>query len=275
MSANLIKEMKDRIARSGASKKEIIYFGKDSTKRIRFIQELDTGYKFEFHSNWDPSIFTLCRDPEDHEDCELCKDGIALQENYVWSVWDYDSSSVKLICTKANGISPIPAFIEMYEEFGTIMDRDYKVKKVGSGMGGSFIITPLDKERFKNHKAKPYTEKQIIEILKKAFPYDDKQNEDDEDEGDEDEDEKEDRRSKKEKGSRKKKAAKKTVREKYEELDWEEVKQICSEIGVSKKVIRGFEEDVDEAIDYLFDEYEEEDLEEMLEDLENEDDEDE
>lgn len=273
MSTSLIKKMKERIAKSGSSKKEILYFGKDTVKRIRFIQELDDGYQFQFHNDYNAGIYTLCQDPEDHEDCELCKEEIGIQDTFVWSVWSYDDNAVRIIAFKASGVSPVPSFIEMYEEFGTIMDRDYKVKKVGQGMGGSFVVTPLDKERFKNKKAKPFTEKQVRELFEKAYPLK-KDDEDDEDEDDEDEiDEKKSSGSKKKKGSKNKKRKEKTVREKYEELEWDELKEIAIEIGVSKKQIKKFDEDEDEIIEYLFDEYEEDDLEEMLEDMEEDDDE--
>ena len=149
----LINHMKNQIAKSGSNKKEILYFAENTIKRVRFLQELDNGFEFQFHNDWDTKIFELCKDPEDHENCKLCNDGISIQENFVWSVWDYDSNSVKLIQFKASGVSPIPALIEMYEEYGTIMDRDYKIKKIGKGQGSSFSVTPLDKERFSNKKA--------------------------------------------------------------------------------------------------------------------------
>ena len=258
---DLIKNMKEAIAKSGTSKKEIIYWQKESVKRIRFLQELDEGIMIQFHNNWDPQIFVPCHDPEDHEDCKYCKEGIALQDNYIWSVWDYDSNSVRLIQFKAYGISIIPSLIEMYETFGTIKDRDYKIKKVGQGQGGSYVVTPLDKERFKNSKAKPFTEKQVREILDKAWPDKDVEAEEDEDE---DED---DTSSKKSKKKAKKKV---NLRDKFEELTFKQLKEIALEIGITKKELKAFD-DEEELIDELFDNYEEEDLKELLEDIENED----
>ena len=184
---NLIKNMKEAIAKSGTSKKDILYFAADSVHRVRFLQELEDGEQFQFHSDFNASVNALCEDPEDHESCPYCQDEIKLVDNFAWTVWDYDSNSVKILRMKASGVSPVPALIEMYEEFGTIMDRDYKIKKVGKGTGGSFVVTPLDKSTFRNSKAKPYTEKQIREILEKAFA----STNDSEDEEDEDEEEEE------------------------------------------------------------------------------------
>lgn len=269
MAKNLIAEMKAKIAASGTSKKEILYFGKDSVKRVRFLQELDTGYVFEFHNDWAANILELCKDPKDHEDCPLCEQGIKIYENFAWSVWDYDSNSVRILLFKANGVSPIPSFIEMYEEFGTIMDRDYKIKKVGQGQGGSFVVTPLDKERFNNKKAKPFTKKQMQEILEKAYAKQEVEEDDDDEEEDEEE-----VTSKKSKKQAKKKKQKKSLRSRFEELSFKELKEIGLEIGLSKKELRAFE-DEEELIDEFFDNYEEEDLQELLEDLEAEKDEEE
>lgn len=269
---DLIKTMKERIAKSGANKKEILYFGKDAVKRIRFIQELDKGFQFQFHNDWSAGIFELCKDPEDHENCKLCEDGIGLQDNFVWSVWDYDSGSVRLLQFKATGVTPVPAFIEMFEEFGTITDRDYKVKKVGQGQGGSFVVTPLDKERFKNSKAKPYTYKQVKEIMEKAWVSKDLDT-DDEDEEEDDEVETKKKKGSKDKAAKgKKKKKEPTIREKFEELSFKDLKSIALEIGMTKKELKAFD-DEEELLDELFDNYEEEDLQELLDDMDSDDEE--
>lgn len=269
---SLIKEMKDRIAKSGANKKEILYFGKDAVKRIRFLQELDKGFKFEFHNDWSAGIFELCKDPEDHENCKLCEDGISLQDNFVWCVWDYDSNSVRLLQFKATGITPVPAFIEMYEEFGTITDRDYKIKKVGQGQGGSFVVTPLDKERFSNSKAKAMSEKAVREVMEKAWVSKDVSadtDDDDEEEEEEKPSKKKGKASKEKETKGKKKKKEPTLREKFEKLSFKELKEIAIEIGMSKKEIKAFD-DEEELIDELFDNYEDEDLQELLDDMDSE-----
>ena len=261
MAKNLIAEMKEAVKKSGSSKKEILYFPADSNHRVRFLQELDEGLRVEMHNDFEAKLFAPCRDMENHEDCPYCSDGVAIQENYIWSVWDYDSNSVKLLMFKASGVSPIPGLIEVYEEFGSVKDRDIKIKKVGKGTGSSFVVTALDKSRFRNDKAKPYKEKQVFEILYKAYPLDDEK------ESDEDEDEVPKKKSK----SKKKKEP--TLREKFEKLDMEELKSICLEIGMSKKEFKAFD-DEEEVLDELFDNYEEDDLAELLENLDDDEDED-
>ena len=254
---SLISKMKEQIAKSGASKKDILYFGKDAVKRIRFLQELDDGFMIWFHNDFGAKIMEPCHDQEDHENCKLCEDGVTLQQQFVWSVWDYDSNAVRLLMFKASGVSPIPSLIEMSSEFDTIMDRDYKIKKVGQGTGGSFVVTPLDKERFTNKKAKPYNNKQVLDIISKAYETDN-----DEDNDDENEEEESKKRSKDKKKSKKKKSFKDTL---YE-LDFDTLSDIAKEMGMSKKEIRGFDESEDLA-DELLDTYEIEDIEEVYEQL--------
>ena len=259
MAKKFLDQIKTAVKNSGSSKKDILYFGADTSKRIRFLQELDEGHSYTFHSDFETKIYEPCQDQEDHEDCKLCQQGIGTKEVFVWSVYDYDTSSVKLLAIKATGISPVPALIEFFEEYGTIMDRDYKIKKVGKGMGGSYTVTPLDKEKFGVKKAKPYSEKEIWEMFKKAYSSKDVEDEDDDDEEEEEEEVKPNKKSKKAKKE-------KSLKDKYLELDWDEVRDIALEIGMTKKELKAFDEDVDELVEELFDNYDEDDLEDMLED---------
>lgn len=266
MAKNLISEMKERIAKSGTSKRDVLYFAPDSQKRVRFLQELDTGHNIQFHNDYNAGIFCLCQDMENHEDCKMCEEGIAINDYFAWSVFDYDSNEVKILNFKPTGVSPIPALIEMFEEFGTIMDRDYKIKKVGKGTGGSFVVTPMDKSRFRAN-AKPYSKKELLKIMEAAFPVDkdtdSKAKDDDEDE----EDEVPVKKSKAKKGKKKEPS----LREKYENLDMKQLKEIALELGITKKEFKNFE-DEEEVLDEFFDNYEESDLEELLENLEEEED---
>lgn len=260
MAKKFLDQIKTAVKNSGSSKKDILYFGADSSKRIRFLQELDEGHSYTFHSDFETKIYEPCQDQEDHEDCKLCREGIGTKEVFVWSVYDYDTSSVKLLAIKATGISPVPALIEFFEEYGTIMDRDYKIKKVGKGMGGSYTVTPLDKEKFGVKKAKPYSEKEIWDMFKKAYASKET------DSDDEDEDDEEVEETPKAKSNAKSKKKEKPLKDKYLDLDWDEVKEIALDIGMTKKELKAFDEDVEELVEELFDNYDEEDLADMLED---------
>lgn len=265
----LIESMKERIKNSGSSRKEVFYVAADSKKRIRFLQELDDGFEFKFHAHWNRGVNALC--PETYgKDCPYCSDTDEEMKEitqYAWSVWDYDANAVRILLYKATGISPVPQLIEFAEEYGTICDRDYTIKKTGKGMSGNVTVIPSEISKFRNSKAKPFSYKQIVKLLKEAYPVneEDLSHEDDEDEEDE-----KPRSSKK-----KQKKKEKTIAEKLAELDLDALRNIAIELGVSKKELKKLDEE--EIVELLVDDNEEEDLTEAYEDYMSslEDDEDE
>ena len=268
MAMNLISAMKERIKSSGTSKKDVFYVAADSKRRIRFLQELDTGYEFKFHTHWERGINALCCEHY-HQDCPYCADtdeNMKESTMYAWNVWDYDANKVVILLYKATGITPVPAFIEFFEEYGTICDRDYTIKKIGKGMSGNITVIPGEISKFRNGKAKPWNEKQIIKILKEAFPVNS------EDAVDDDEDEEEMPKSKKNKNkaASQKKKKELTLEEKLAELDKSDLREIALQCGLSKKEIKPLDED--ELIDLLVSDYDEDDLLELVESLADDED---
>lgn len=265
---SLIDSMKERIKNSGANKKEVFYIAPDSKRRIRFLQELDSGFEFKFHSHWNKGINALCAETYG-KTCPYCNDDdeeMKEYTNYAFSIFDYDSNDVKILLYKATGLTPLPAFIDFFDEYGTIMDRDYTIKKSGKGMSGNITVLPGERTTFRNAKAKPYTKKQIISILQKAFPVNDEDYSDDED----------DDSSKSKKSEKKSKKKEKTIEEKLQDLDIDDLRSIAIELGVSKKELKGLDEE--EIVELLVDDNDEDDIEEAYQDYidsQDEDDEDE
>lgn len=268
--SNLIANMRDRIKNGGSNLRDVFYIAADSKRRIRFLQELDTGYEFHFHSHFNRKINALCGTEYNH-DCPYCGDQDPDMKDvvmYAWNVWDYDANAVKILLYKATGISPVPQLIDFYDEYSTIVDRDYTIKKTGQRLNSVISVLPGEIAKFRN-KAKPYTKQQIVQILAKAYPFGEEDVEDDENE-----DAKPSKAKKSEKKSKKKE---KTIEEKLEELDLNDLRSIAIELGVAKKELKNLDEE--EIIELLVDDNDEEDLEEAyndyVESLEDEDDEDE
>lgn len=253
----LIESMKERIKNSGSSRKEVFYVGADSKKRIRFLQELDDGYEFKFHSHWNRGVNALCAEVYG-QDCPYCADTDEEMKEvtqYAWNVWDYDANAVRILLYKATGISPVPQLIEFAEEYGTICDRDYTIKKTGKGMSGNVTVIPAEVSKFRNSKAKPFTYKQIVKLLQTAYPINS------EDAGDFSDDDEDEKPVKKQKKAKKKE---KTIEEKLQELDISDLKNIAIELGVSKKELKGLDEE--EIVELLIDDNDEDDLEEAYQD---------
>ena len=211
----LIGKMKNDVKKSGANKGKILYVRDGSKVRVRFLQELDDGLEVIMHDSFEKGINVICQE-QLGKHCNYCEEeGLRTRSNYVWSVWDYESNEVKLLMYPVNNCSPIPALLALNETYGTIMDRDYVISVHGKQQNKQFSVVPLDKVKFRNDKAKPFTEKAIWGILSKAFPAEDSADEED----DEEDYEEEEKAVKKDKPV-KKVPAKKQVSEDDEDTDW-------------------------------------------------------
>lgn len=169
----LIENIKSNAAKSGANKDKIFFVKSDSKVRVRFLQELDSGNEFTFHDSYQQSINTLCRE-ELGKTCPLCGDeSLRTRTLYAWSVYNYDTKKVEVMLFAVNNCTPVSQLVSMYENYGTIMDRDYVLAKSGKQQNTTYTVIPQDKQRFRNAKAKPYTKSAVLKILDKAYPMSD------------------------------------------------------------------------------------------------------
>lgn len=179
--AGLVDQIKNDVKKAGTNKGKFMYFRPDIKIRIRFLQDMDDGLELVFHDSFEKSINVPCQEVFGRS-CDYCdSDGVRTRSQYCWSVWDYEAKEVKLFMFAVNNFTPIPALMAMYDNYGTITDRDYVISVSGKGTSKSYSVIPMDKVRFRNDKAKPYSEKAVMKMLDKAFPCDGS-DEDDEDE---------------------------------------------------------------------------------------------
>lgn len=178
---SILNNIKKGVASSGSNKGKMIFVKADSKVRIRFLQEIEDGLEITMHDHFDRGVNSICQ-KHLKKKCALCKDDdMRTRQGYHWSVWDYDAKEVKIFQGFANNFNPLPSFVAMYENYGTIMDRDYIIQRDGSGTSSKYSVIPMDKVKFKNSKAKPYSKSKALEILDKAYPYTDVDDEDEDD----------------------------------------------------------------------------------------------
>lgn len=182
----LVDKIKADVKKSGQNKGKFIYFREGNKVRVRFLTDMDDGMEVTFHDSFERSLNVPCQERFGRS-CPYCDDEtLRTRSQYIWSVWNYETKEVQLFMFPVNNCSPIPALMAMFETYGTIIDRDYVISVSGKQQNKTFSVVPMDKVKFRNDKAKPYSEKAILSMLDKAFPCD---IDDDEGEGDEDEDE--------------------------------------------------------------------------------------
>lgn len=177
----LFENIKRDAKKSGQNKSKLIYFKEGTKIRVRFLQDMDDGLEVVFHDSFEQGINTPCQEIFGRE-CPYCNDdSLRTRSQYVWSVWNYETKEVQLFMFPVNNCSPIPALIAMYENYGTLTDRDYVISVTGKQQNKTFSVVPMDKVKFRNTKAKPFSKKALLEILDKAYPCEDVEDEDDED----------------------------------------------------------------------------------------------
>lgn len=199
MANGLLSKIKNDVKRSGSNKRKLIYFRDGSKLRVRFLTDMDDGMEVKFHDNFEAGINVPCQEVFGRN-CQYCEDedSVRTRSQYIWSVWNYEAKEVQLFMFPVNNCSPIPALMAMYETYGTLCDRDYVITQVGKQQNKTFSVVPMDKNKFRNDKAKAFSEKGILKILDKAFPFDDGEEMEDDDY------EVEDKKSKKTKAKSKK-----------------------------------------------------------------------
>lgn len=214
----LVDKIKADVKKSGQNKGKFIYFREGNKVRVRFLTDMDDGMEVTFHDSFAESINVPCQEHFGRA-CPYCDDeNLRTRSQYVWSVYNYDTKEVQLFMFPVNNCSPIPALMAMYENYGTITDRDFVISVSGKQQNKTFSVVPMDKVKFRNEKAKPYSEKAILKMLDKAFPCDI------EDEDEEDEDETPKKRAPKSTGGKKNRKPEPEPEEDEDDYedDWEE-----------------------------------------------------
>lgn len=212
----LLDKIKSDVKKSGQNKSKFIYFREGTKQRVRFLTDMDDGMEVVFHDSFERSVNVPCQEIFGR-DCPYCgDDSLRTRSQYVWSVYNYETKEVQLFMFAVNNCSPIPALMAMYENYGTLTDRDYVISTTGKQQNKTFSVVPMDKVKFRNEKAKAYSEKAILKMLDKAFPCDLADDED------EDEDEAPKKKAPKSTGKKSKKPEPEVEEEEddYDDEEW-------------------------------------------------------
>lgn len=164
-SKGMLEVIKNKIANSGKGFGDIFGLSDGKKAKIRFLSDFEDTVPVNLHDKWGELMPQICFKYLGKK-CEYCdRDDIRTRENYVWTIYDYEQKKVLLFMYPATDSSPIPGMISAYETYGTLLDRDYVITRKGSGKDTKYVVMPLDKSKFKNHKARALTEDEIYEKL--------------------------------------------------------------------------------------------------------------
>lgn len=180
----LIDNIKNDVKKAGTSKSQFTFIREGQKVRIRFLQDLDDGMEITFHDSFKDGINVPCQEAFGRN-CPYCDDErVRTRSMYIWSVYNYDSKKVELFMYAVNSCSPIPSLLAMHENYGTITDRDYVISVTGKGPEKTFQVVPMDKQKFRNTKAQPYSKKKVLQLIDKAYPCDGAEDNDEDEDDD-------------------------------------------------------------------------------------------
>lgn len=181
---SLVDKIKSDVKKSGSNKGKILFVREGTKVRIRFLNDMEDGLEIPFHDNYTKGITPVPCQEVFGRNCPYCDEDadVRTRSQYVWSVYDYEAKEVKLFMYPVNNCSPIPAIMSMYENYGTLTDRDYVISVTGARQNKTFSVVPMDKVKFRNPKAKPYSKSAVLKIIDKAYPVDTDVDEEEDDE---------------------------------------------------------------------------------------------
>lgn len=167
---SIIDRIKEETKKSGQSKGKFIYFREGEKKRIRFLTEFDDGMEIIFHDSYELGVNVPCQEMYGKE-CEYCATkGLRTRSLFAWSVYDYDAKEVKILMQAVNNCTAVPALMALYENYGTLLDRDLVITRSGKQQSTTYAVIPQDKNKFRNEKAKELSEDRILKYLAQAYP---------------------------------------------------------------------------------------------------------
>ena len=178
----LLEKIKEDAKKSGQNKGKFFYVREGEKKRVRFLQDMQDGFEVTMHDSFDKGINVPCKEMYG-KSCPYCgEEGIRTRSQYAWTVWDYDANETKMLMYAMNNCTPVATIASMYETYGTLTDRDYVISKTGKQQNTQYTVIPMDKNKFRNEKAKPYSKSAFLKMLLKAFPDDNADDDEDEEE---------------------------------------------------------------------------------------------
>lgn len=167
---SLLSKIKADAQKAGGARDSLFYVKDGEKKRIRFLQDMEEGWEIEFHDSYELNVNIPCQKVFGR-DCQYCgEEELRTRSLYAWSVWDYDAAKVKIFMYAMNNCTPLATIAAMYETFGTLTDRDYVISRSGKQQNTQYTAIPMDKAKFRNEKAKPFSKAAFLKKLDEAYP---------------------------------------------------------------------------------------------------------
>ena len=167
---SMVDIMRQRIEKSAGGGQIFFKISDGEKKRVRFLTELTDATMITMHDKYSEGVNFPC--PKYFgKKCPICGDTeYRTRDKFVLALYDYEAKEIKIMMEAANDMTPVPHLINFYEEYGTILDRDFIIKRKGKQLSTSYTLIPGAEGRFKGAKKfKALTEDEIFEKLEEKY----------------------------------------------------------------------------------------------------------
>lgn len=167
----IARKIREESKRQGANSGKIFDVADGKARTVRFLTDFDDGYEVHMHGNYQLGIKDFCclNDVSDTY-CKGCDDEeLKTSTMYAWTVVDTETNQKFLMLYKVNDMTPVPQLEFVCESYGTLLDRDISIRRTGVQLSTSYQVLAGSPYKYTG-KHTPFTEKQVMEILKAARP---------------------------------------------------------------------------------------------------------
>lgn len=137
---------------------DLLFLGENTPQaRIRMLIDFDDSraVAMPWHKNYEEKVDRPCREQFGLQ-CDDCASSNKKTRNnedvFAWPVWDYEAQRVRILVGRQNNFTIVGKLFEYYEERGTILGRDFIVKRVPDEKNKQFTkyaLVPEDPSPFR------------------------------------------------------------------------------------------------------------------------------
>lgn len=165
------KKLRDAEESSGGNMPDTMAFiAKDGIKRWRFLTDFDEALPVTMHDKYGSMYPQPCLKYYD-KNCPFHEKPIRTSEQYVFTVYDYEMGQKLWYMVKATRNSCLEDLLEIFDENGTITDRDIQVKRLGEGKKTHYKAKELAHKptKFEGKSKQAFTSDFIFKELKQLI----------------------------------------------------------------------------------------------------------
>ncbi len=171
----ILDKVKKALAESSAGSgmpQEVLFIPEKQKIQVRFLSDFEDAVILLFHEKFDEKTKYALRQPcwrQYGKDCPFHVPGYKDSDRYIWTVFVYEQKVKRMLLVKPTKNSVMNNLVQIYEQFGSLTDRDIIISRNGTGLNTTYTALALDKAPYEGELKKPWTAEKILEYLSVAL----------------------------------------------------------------------------------------------------------